>query len=126
MKPKRASCLVVFLVFFAVVPFITMKVKCPSKCQCIPHRKRITVFCRSRKLTEVPKDIPKETYTLSLEDNDLRKIQPRSFAHINELYRLILSGVNLTHIVPGIFAGLVSLNYLSLADNKISSLQEDT
>ena len=77
------------------------------------------VNCSYRRLTTVPLDLPVHTTTLLLNNNDISKLEHKSFSNLTELRHLDLSENNLhsNQLAPDTFSAQGSLQYLDLSYN---------
>ncbi|KAG9477829.1 hypothetical protein GDO78_013028 [Eleutherodactylus coqui] len=89
---------------------------CPFGCQC--HLR--VVQCSDLGLTSVPKNIPKDTTLLDLQNNKILEIKKDDFKGLNSLY---MGGNPLENggIEAGAFDGL-KLNYLRISEAKLSGI----
>ena len=116
--------LVIYLL--RIIP--SSSISCPLHCKCVWYARStlVDVYCRSRGLTEFPRDIPNQAYVLDLQDNELGEVTEHDFVNLTNLYRLTLSNASLSKIVPGTFVWLQKLKYLSLDNNNLQELDTDT
>ncbi|KAI0216729.1 hypothetical protein LSAT2_031303 [Lamellibrachia satsuma] len=77
------------------------------------------VNCSYRRLTTVPLDLPVHTTTLLLNNNDISKLEHKTFSNLTELRHLDLSENNLhsNQLAPDTFNAQGSLQYLDLSYN---------
>ena len=108
----------------SMVVWLSVANACPEKCRCLVF-KSTTVSCRSRSLTEIPSDIPKQALLLDLQSNDIRSIKTGAFQQLTNLDRLQLANTNITKVSAGAFVGLNNLRFMSLVNNRITSLEKD-
>uniref|UniRef100_A0A8D2D412 Leucine-rich repeat and transmembrane domain-containing protein 1 n=1 Tax=Sciurus vulgaris TaxID=55149 RepID=A0A8D2D412_SCIVU len=94
---------------------------CPEKCVCHPSSN--FVDCRHRGLTEIPPDLPPQTLTLLLQDNQIRQLPAHVFRSVPRLVTLNLSNNSLSHLAPEVFHGLRHLQVLNLTHNSLLSLE---
>ena len=76
---------------------------------------------RNINLTDVPSDIPATETWLNLQKNKISVIRLNAFVDLMELKMLLLDGNTIHTIEPGAFNGLMRLNTLSLARNKLTT-----
>ncbi|XP_002738338.3 slit homolog 2 protein [Saccoglossus kowalevskii] len=91
---------------------------CPAKCSCLGG----VVDCRGKGLTQVPEIFPENTIELRLEQNQIVRIESRSFNTYKKLRRIDLSNNLISSLADDAFSGLKALNSLVLYGNKISEL----
>ncbi|XP_010888667.2 leucine-rich repeat-containing protein 17 isoform X2 [Esox lucius] len=75
--------------------------------------------CRSRDLTEVPSDIPREIVRMDLSQNSLRRLKGRDFVEASRLRSLNLSHNNLEDMDTASLSGLLHLHELDLSNNSL-------
>ncbi|GBP69409.1 Protein slit [Eumeta japonica] len=120
---------------------------CPGACACEYGPRAVAVTCARAQLHDVPRDLPLNTETLIMPDNNLGRIKSDGFfGRLPDLIRLdlknnaitviednafdgaaaiqelMLDGNQLSTITDKMFLGLHSLNSLSLADNKVTCI----
>ncbi|XP_046308700.1 leucine-rich repeat and transmembrane domain-containing protein 1 [Marmota monax] len=94
---------------------------CPEKCIC--HSSSNSVDCSHRGLAEIPPDLPPQTLTLLLQDNQLHHLPTHAFRSVPRLMTLNLSNNSLSHLAPEVFHGLRHLHVLNLTHNFLLSLE---
>jgi len=83
--------------------------ECPSACSCDGS----VVDCSARGLTEVPRDIPRFTTDLLLQDNELTKVRSDGlFGRLPNLVKLDLRRNKITGIEKNAFEGADKLSEL--------------
>uniref|UniRef100_G1U3M9 Leucine-rich repeat and transmembrane domain-containing protein 1 n=1 Tax=Oryctolagus cuniculus TaxID=9986 RepID=G1U3M9_RABIT len=92
---------------------------CPEKCHC--HSSRF-VDCSQQRLAEVPSDLPPQTLTLHLQDNQIHQLPAFAFRSVPQLMTLNLANNSLSNLAPGAFHGLQHLEVLNLTHNSLLSL----
>lgn len=94
-------------------------IDCPRDCACSQEG---VVDCGGIDLREFPGDLPEHTNHLSLQNNQLEKIYPEELARLQRLETLNLQNNRLTSrgLPEEAFEHLTSLNYLYLANNKLT------
>ncbi|XP_038622308.1 podocan [Tachyglossus aculeatus] len=92
---------------------------CPRDCACSQEG---VVDCGGIDLREFPGDLPAHTNHLSLQNNQLEKIYPEQLSRLHRLETLNLQNNRLTSkgLPDAAFEQLVNLNYLYLANNKLT------
>ncbi|XP_069052953.1 chondroadherin-like b [Lepisosteus oculatus] len=98
--------------------------RCPRPCIC--DHIQLTVSCLKRNLTEVPPTLPEVTKKLDLRGNDIRELRTGGFLRTPYLTHLTLQRCNIETVQEGAFRGLGRLLFLSLADNRISILYQES
>lgn len=92
---------------------------CPSDCSC----EGTLVDCSARGLKQIPKDIPKYTTELLLNDNEIGVIKSDGlFGRLLNLQKLDLRRNRLTGIEENAFEGASLLTELLLSENKIKNV----
>ncbi|KAM5279560.1 leucine-rich repeat and transmembrane domain-containing protein 1 [Ctenodactylus gundi] len=94
---------------------------CPEKCFC--HSSSRSVDCSHRGLDEIPPDLPPQTLTLLLQDNQIHQLPPLAFRSMPRLTTLNLSNNSLAGLAPEAFHGLGHLQVLNLSQNALLSLE---
>ncbi|XP_066206430.1 leucine-rich repeat and transmembrane domain-containing protein 1 isoform X3 [Saccopteryx leptura] len=94
---------------------------CPEKCQC--HSTSNSVDCSRQGLAEVPPDLPPQTLTLHLQDNQIHQLPAFAFRSVPQLTTLNLCNNSLSNLAPGAFHGLQHLQVLNLTQNSLHSLE---
>ena len=102
-------------IFFIAVALLTVLFLDGATCQ----EEYIASF---RGLTEVPDDIPANSTVVSLYYNNIIAIPANNFFNLSRCINLVLGANQLSHIEPGTFNGLSSLEMLYLAFNKIEEV----
>uniref|UniRef100_A0A7N4PSC1 Podocan n=1 Tax=Sarcophilus harrisii TaxID=9305 RepID=A0A7N4PSC1_SARHA len=92
---------------------------CPRECVCTQEG---VVDCGGIDLREFPGDLPEYTNHLSLQNNQLEKIYPDELSRLHRLETLNLQNNRLTSrgLPEEAFKQLTNLNYLYLANNKLT------
>ncbi|XP_066100488.1 leucine-rich repeat and transmembrane domain-containing protein 1 isoform X3 [Saccopteryx bilineata] len=94
---------------------------CPEKCRC--HSTSNSVDCSRQGLVEVPPDLPPQTLTLHLQDNQIHQLPAFAFRSVPQLTTLNLCNNSLSNLAPGAFHGLQHLQVLDLTQNSLHSLE---
>ncbi|XP_003781745.1 leucine-rich repeat and transmembrane domain-containing protein 1 [Otolemur garnettii] len=94
---------------------------CPDKCRC--HPSTHFVDCSQQGLAEIPSDLPAQTRTLYLQDNQIRQLPAFAFRSVPWLMTLNLSNNSLSNLAPQAFNGLQRLQVLNLTQNSLLSLE---
>ncbi|XP_012999383.1 leucine-rich repeat and transmembrane domain-containing protein 1 isoform X1 [Cavia porcellus] len=94
---------------------------CPEKCFC--HSSSNSVDCSHRGLAEIPPNLPPETLTLLLQDNQIYQLPAFAFRTVPRLKTLNLSNNSLSELVPEAFHGLQHLEVLNVTQNSLLSLE---
>ncbi|XP_012370269.2 leucine-rich repeat and transmembrane domain-containing protein 1 [Octodon degus] len=94
---------------------------CPEKCLCHPSSN--SVDCSHQGLDEVPPDLPPDTLTLLLQDNQISQLPALAFRTVPQLKILNLSNNSLSTLAPEAFHGLWDLEVLNLTQNSLLSLE---
>ncbi|XP_030063277.1 podocan isoform X2 [Microcaecilia unicolor] len=92
---------------------------CPEDCSCSQEG---VVDCGGVDLKEFPVDLPEFTNHLSLQNNQIEEIPPEELSRLYRLETLNLQNNRLTSkgLPEDLFEHLESLNYLYLANNKLT------
>ncbi|XP_001513945.4 leucine-rich repeat-containing protein 3 [Ornithorhynchus anatinus] len=115
--PKGFACLFLCL---------HVSASCPQLCQCTDHTGVMVVYCSSRNLREIPKDIPKDTVFLKLDANKISQIPSNAFKNLTHLQELDLSKNTIETIDIAAFKGVAGgLRLLDLSNNHIRSLPKE-
>ena len=85
----------VFLILYSQAAIIQ---SCPRQCRCDPLKDR--VFCHSRGLIKIPKNIPRDTTQLFLQDNKLQNSDELDIelSKLTRLQKLMIFNNNLERI----------------------------
>uniref|UniRef100_A0A250XYS7 Leucine-rich repeat and transmembrane domain-containing protein 1 n=1 Tax=Castor canadensis TaxID=51338 RepID=A0A250XYS7_CASCN len=94
---------------------------CPEKCFC--HTSSNSVDCSHQGLAEIPPNLPPETLTLLLQDNQIHQLPVLAFQSVPQLRTLNLSNNSLSNLSPEAFYGLQHLQVLNLTQNPLLSLE---
>nr|XP_019579795.1 PREDICTED: leucine-rich repeat and transmembrane domain-containing protein 1 [Rhinolophus sinicus] len=94
---------------------------CPEKCRC--HSSSSSVDCSQQGLAEIPSDLPPQTLTLHLQDNQIHQLPAFAFRSVPQLTSLNLCNNSLSNLAPGAFHGLQHLQVLNLTQNSLHSLE---
>ncbi|XP_037654386.1 leucine-rich repeat and transmembrane domain-containing protein 1 [Choloepus didactylus] len=94
---------------------------CPEKCHC--HSSSKSVDCGRQGLVEIPPDLPPQTLTLHLENNQIHQLPAFAFRSVPQLMTLNLSNNSLSTLALGAFDGLQHLQVLNLTQNSLHSLE---
>ncbi|KAG8523897.1 Leucine-rich repeat and transmembrane domain-containing protein 1 [Galemys pyrenaicus] len=94
---------------------------CPERCHC--HSSSSSVDCSQQGLLEIPSDLPPQTQTLHLQDNQIHQLPAFAFRAVPQLTTLNLYNNSLSHLAPGAFRGLRQLQVLNLTQNSLHSLE---
>lgn len=90
--------------------------ECPAGCSCDGS----VVDCSGRGLSEVPRDIPRFTTDLLLQDNELTKVRSDGlFGRLPNLVKLDLRRNKITGIEQNAFEGADKLSELLLSENSL-------
>ncbi|KAG8436887.1 hypothetical protein GDO86_007833 [Hymenochirus boettgeri] len=95
-------------------------VLCPTDCKC--SQEGAVINCAGVDLREFPTNLPDITIHLSLQNNQIEDIPPEDLTRLYKLETLNLQNNRLTSrgIPDDLFERLENLNYLYLANNKLS------
>ncbi|KAB0378840.1 hypothetical protein FD755_010418 [Muntiacus reevesi] len=94
---------------------------CPERCRC--HSPSNSVDCSRQGLAEIPSDLPPQTLTLHLQDNQIHQLPTSAFKSVPQLTTLNLYNNSLSNLTPGVFHGLQHLRVLNLTQNSLHSLE---
>ncbi|XP_041665333.1 toll-like receptor 13 [Cheilinus undulatus] len=78
--------------------------------------------CSKRQLVSVPDEIPKDANSLTLYDNQIKKLQRGDFGNLSQLRLLNLDSNLIAHVDDGSFMYLVALKELYMAHNSLTHL----
>uniref|UniRef100_A0A3P9DG51 LRRCT domain-containing protein n=1 Tax=Maylandia zebra TaxID=106582 RepID=A0A3P9DG51_9CICH len=118
--PLLSWCLYYAAVMCLLLSPVRMDDACPSSCICT--RGLRTVTCRDGDYTEVPRDMPKWTSTLTLTGSNISTLQRDAFMTNGtelEMTTLSLSYNGIQAIEPYAFLGLSRLHSLDLSHNQL-------
>ena len=110
---------------FAVILLVGVASSCPSVCRCTEASRGVAVDCNNQRLWSIPKDIPKNTYVLYLQKNEIPNIDSTDFQNMTVLYQIDLSFNQITVIKSDTVKGLPKLKRLNLVSNKISVIEDN-
>ncbi|MEQ2314404.1 hypothetical protein AMECASPLE_011870 [Ameca splendens] len=85
----------------------------------------IYLDCANRKIETVPKDIPKDVVSLSLNNNWMQKIRKEDFHGMSKLRVLDVTSNQIACVDQGSFINLISLKTLCMGNNKLSDLKSN-
>ncbi|XP_069471942.1 leucine-rich repeat-containing protein 3-like [Ambystoma mexicanum] len=112
----------IFLLLF----YINTSASCPKSCHCSDNSGVMVVYCNSRNLDEIPKDLPEDTVFLKLDENKIYQIPNNAFKHLNYLQELDLSKNAIEKIETAAFKGVAEgLKLLDLSNNQIQSIPKE-
>ncbi|XP_039077749.1 leucine-rich repeat and transmembrane domain-containing protein 1 [Hyaena hyaena] len=109
------------LLLSSVILLLRVVCGCPVRCRC--HSSSHSVDCSRRGLAEIPPDLPPQTLTLNLQDNQIHQLPAFAFRSVPHLRTLNLCNNSLSKLVPGVFHGLQHLQLLNLTQNSLHSLE---
>ncbi|XP_027980339.1 leucine-rich repeat and transmembrane domain-containing protein 1 [Eumetopias jubatus] len=109
------------LLLSGVIVLLRLAGGCPEMCRC--HSSSHSVDCGRQGLAEVPPDLPPQTLTLHLQDNQIRQLPAFAFRAVPHLRTLNLWNNSLSHLAPGVFHGLQHLQVLNLTQNSLHFLE---
>ena len=96
---------------------------CSLNCTCILDDVNVTSNCTDGIVKVSQVWYPSNVRFLSWADSVLHIIKPRSFLKFGStLEKLYLNNINLQHLEPGVFAGLLNLQKLGLEDNMLEGI----
>ncbi|KAG3279373.1 leucine rich repeats and transmembrane domains 1, transcript variant X2 [Ictidomys tridecemlineatus] len=96
---------------------------CPEKCIC--HSSSNSVDCSHRGLAEIPPDLPPQTLTLLLQDNQLRQLPAhafRLFHSLPQLRELDVSFNNISHLPTSLAEPWENLTLFAVQQNQLHYL----
>ena len=104
---------------------------CPNEpnCSCyhpIGYRHSTFVDCRHRKLSEVPRNLPRDTIYLDLSSNQIEELGRLSFIKYPDLQYLNLSMNDVTCLNNDTFGPIVNLRTLDIQHCSISKIEKNT
>ncbi|KAM8933686.1 biglycan [Pelodytes ibericus] len=91
---------------------------CPFGCQC--HLR--VVQCSDLGLTSVPKNIPKDTTLLDLQNNKIVEIKKDDFKGLAKLYALVLVNNKISKVNEKAFEPLINLQKLYISKNSLEEI----
>ncbi|XP_045385924.1 leucine-rich repeat and transmembrane domain-containing protein 1 [Lemur catta] len=109
------------LLLSSVTVLLQVVLGCPDKCHC--HSSTDFVDCSRQGLAEIPSDLPPQTRTLHLQDNQIHQLPAFAFRSVPWLMTLNLSNNSLSNLAPQAFDGLQHLQVLNLTQNSLLSLE---
>lgn len=109
------------LLLSSVISVLQVVCACPEKCHC--HSSSSSVDCSQQGLVEIPSDLPPQTLTLHLQDNQIHQLPAFAFRSVPQLTSLNLCNNSLSNLAPGAFHGLQHLQVLNLTQNSLHSLE---
>ncbi|XP_058406033.1 leucine-rich repeat and transmembrane domain-containing protein 1 [Diceros bicornis minor] len=109
------------LLLSSVIILLQVVCGCPEKCRC--HSSSNSVDCSQQGLAEIPSDLPPQTQTLHLQDNQIHQLPAFAFRSVPQLTTLNLCNNSLSDLAPGAFNGLQHLQVLNLTQNSLHSLE---
>lgn len=109
------------LLLSSVIFLLQVVCGCPEKCRC--HSFSNSVDCSQQGLAEIPSNLPLQTLTLHLQDNQIHQLPAFAFRSVPQLKTLNLRNNSLSNLAPGAFHGLQHLQVLNLTQNSLHSLE---
>ncbi|XP_006917594.1 leucine-rich repeat and transmembrane domain-containing protein 1 [Pteropus alecto] len=109
------------LLLSSVIFLLQVVCGCPEKCRC--HSSSNSVDCSRQGLAEIPSNLPLQTLTLHLQDNQIHQLPAFAFRSVPQLTTLNLCNNSLSNLAPGAFHGLQHLQVLNLTQNSLHSLE---
>ncbi|XP_059519251.1 leucine-rich repeat and transmembrane domain-containing protein 1 [Myotis daubentonii] len=109
------------LLLSSVVFLLRVACGCPEECRC--QASLNSVDCSRQGLAEIPPDLPPQTLTLHLQDNQIHQLSASAFRSVPQLTTLNLGNNSLSILAPGAFHGLQHLRVLNLTQNSLHSLE---
>ncbi|XP_042785620.1 leucine-rich repeat and transmembrane domain-containing protein 1 isoform X2 [Panthera leo] len=109
------------LLLSSVIFLLRVVCGCPTRCHC--HSPSRAVDCSRQGLAEIPPDLPPQTLTLHLQDNQIHQLPAFAFRSVPHLRTLNLYNNSLSDLAPGVFHGLQHLQVLNLTQNSLHSLE---
>uniref|UniRef100_A0A667FX78 Leucine-rich repeat and transmembrane domain-containing protein 1 n=1 Tax=Lynx canadensis TaxID=61383 RepID=A0A667FX78_LYNCA len=109
------------LLLSSVIFLLRVVCGCPTRCRC--HSPSQSVDCSRQGLAEIPPDLPPQTLTLHLQDNQIHQLPAFAFRSVPHLRTLNLYNNSLSDLAPGVFHGLQHLQVLNLTQNSLHSLE---
>ncbi|XP_064614815.1 toll-like receptor 7 [Liolophura sinensis] len=99
-----------------------VNVTCPARCRCYRYAQSThrLVDCGNSQKVTLPQDIPKETLTLRLNDNNITVLTPRDY--LSHIETLNLSNNNLEELPPEVLRAMPKLRHLYLDHNALQTL----
>uniref|UniRef100_W5NEP1 Biglycan n=1 Tax=Lepisosteus oculatus TaxID=7918 RepID=W5NEP1_LEPOC len=91
---------------------------CPFGCQC--HLR--VVQCSDLGMTAIPKDIPKDTALLDLQNNKITEIKENDLKGLHNLYALVLINNKISKVHPKAFSTLKRLQKLYFSKNQLTEI----
>ncbi|XP_030637592.1 leucine-rich repeat-containing protein 3-like [Chanos chanos] len=109
------------------VALISRAQPCPKNCHCSDRNGLTVVQCASRKLEEIPSDLPENTVSLQLASNRITRIPSQAFKGLRRLQELDMSGNTIEVVERGAFQGVSEgLQAVDLSNNLLHALPRDT
>ncbi|XP_055270073.1 leucine-rich repeat and transmembrane domain-containing protein 1 [Moschus berezovskii] len=105
----------------SVIFLLPVACGCPERCHC--HSPSNAVDCSRQGLAEIPSDLPPQTLTLHLQDNQIHQLPTAAFKSVPQLTTLNLYNNSLSNLTPGVFHGLQHLRVLNLTQNSLHFLE---
>ncbi|XP_022353651.1 leucine-rich repeat and transmembrane domain-containing protein 1 [Enhydra lutris kenyoni] len=109
------------LLLWGTLALLQLAGSCPEKCHC--HSSSRSIDCSRRGLADVPQDLPPQTQTLLLQDNQIGQLPAFAFRSVPQLTTLNLGNNSLSHLAAGVFHGLQHLQVLNLTQNSLHFLE---
>lgn len=99
-------------------PRLTCNTLCPMSCLCLSGN----VKCVGFMITDIPKQLPQETYLLQLSDTKMNTIHEQSLANLDLMTRFSLTHSHLHTIHPLAFHVVPKLKSVKLSSNNLSTI----
>uniref|UniRef100_A0A4W6FH25 LRRCT domain-containing protein n=1 Tax=Lates calcarifer TaxID=8187 RepID=A0A4W6FH25_LATCA len=111
-----------FILILFTLPHLTCTMKCPNGCQCNPDG---GVLCVGYTITDIPKQLPVNTYLLVLTKSHLHTIHPQAFHVAPQLKSVQLSNNDLSTLPARVFSPLTTLEELHLNGNQLETIASE-
>nr|XP_033782461.1 leucine-rich repeat and transmembrane domain-containing protein 1 [Geotrypetes seraphini] len=105
--------------------FLSLHVVCGCPDLCLCHQSTKTVDCDNQGLAEIPTNVPSETQTLYLQNNNIQAISKSAFGSTPWLRAIDLSNNSISSLSSNTFLGLHYLQTLNLSNNLIQYLDNN-
>lgn len=127
LRHSMVMCLLLHSLVLMTFCFHHAATSCSKGCYCTESNGGgKTVRCSNQQLTEIPQDIPNDTWRVYLDFNHLTTVPANAFADLPHLVELDLSHNELSQLEPGAFRGLgSSLQFLDLSSNKLVNFNSE-
>ncbi|KAJ8048341.1 Slit-like 2 protein [Holothuria leucospilota] len=93
-------------------------------CTCTTGRSGIDVDCNELNLTEIPRDLPRNSTIVKLAKNFLEEVPSNSFRGLSKMFKLFLGYNNISKLPADVFVSCPELEILKISYNNIQQMPD--